>query len=349
MGKRCLLGMMVCLVGFTQAAEAQRATVSSSLTESIPLSEWRVLTLDTVIEDVGGFSSTPETAPTRLTVPAGMGGVYDVDAFVTIAPPPVGVTPPFYMLAIRKNGGSPNPWNGIVREDVRSVQLTGVSSLQATWRGSLAAGDYLELVFWFWSDPITNPGCCPPALVGFPTYAPRSTTLTVQRVDDVADTTIALSGQSNALKLRPYLADALRASGKNLVGWQKGAQQISVWDAGQQGWLGLSQSLGPHVQALVWWQGESDGENGIAAGYQSRLASFIARVRTAVGNPSLPVYLIEVGSHPLFAEIGPQQSAYCASDAHCHFIGSASLPAYVSHMDPAGYATVASLLASVVP
>lgn len=329
---------------------AQRVTVSSSLQESVPVNEWRTLTLDTVREDVGGFASTPETHPTRLTVPAGMGGYYQIDAFTSAQsshqPVP---NPAFYLFWICKNGQVNTSVNAaVLREDVRVSQKQGLSSMQATWSGTLEAGDYIELMFWHYDmeRPLSE---VYPVFVGIPWFPARATSITMRRVDDAAASVIALSGQSNALKIRPYLADALRSSGKSLSGWQKGAQPISVWDAGQPGWIGLAPTLGPQVKALVWWQGESDGENGVSAGYQSRLASFISRVRVAVGNPDLPVYMIEVGSNPLFAQIGPQQAAYCATDSNCHFIAASALPAYVSHMDAAGYTTVATLLAGMLP
>lgn len=333
---RTILALLLALLAVAPVS-AQRVTVSSSIGEWVPMLEWRALTLDRADEDIGGYASTPTYYPSRVTVPSGLEGRYTARAHTTVSS-----GSPFNLMQIRKNG------TVVLGEDVRVGQNEGLATLEVTWTGELGAGEYLEIVVWHYRSnvypdrPLLRFGDPSPA------WRVRQTELMLERVGALADGAIVLSGQSNALNVRPYLADALRPSGKNLTGWQKGAQQISVWDEGQPGWNGLVPTLKPNIKALIWWQGESDGENGVPDGYQGRLGSFISRVRVAVGNPTLPVYIIQVGSHPLWSTIGPQQTAYCASDPYCTFISAAQIPAYVSHMDAAGYAAVAQLLAGML-
>lgn len=124
---------------------------------------------------------------------------------------------------------------------------------------------------------------------------------------------LALNGQSNALLLAPILERYA-----DVVGSGDGGKTIQCWDSPDDVcWQVLSRQMTDAkatgrwpVQAFVWWQGESDEshnkdvrESGTgvlepAGYYAAELESVIARVRDYIRNPSLPVFIVEIG--PLY-------------------------------------------------
>ena len=132
--------------------------------------------------------------------------------------------------------------------------------------------------------------------------------------------TWGLSGQSNADFLRPYLAPYAE-----VVGYASSSVNIACFAPDDQCWLKLEPTLHQHMDAFLWWQGESDicfscdgfldaaGEWRPTPGaYASKLADVIRRVRAAAADPALFVVVMQLYDGRLDGE----QAAFAAADGH---------------------------------
>lgn len=102
--------------------------------------------------------------------------------------------------------------------------------------------------------------------------------------------TILLSGQSNAVNLRPALAAAYTPG---VISISEANQRIREWAQGGRLWQQLEPELHRPLTAFVWWQGETDGFDHNDA-YAAQLADLLARVRQTNGNPQLLVVVVRV-------------------------------------------------------
>lgn len=181
--------------------------------------------------------------------------------------------------------------------------------------------------------------------------APESTTLLTPPSD--RPLSLAISGQSNSAKLRPYLE--AKAS---VVGYSQVTTLSPCWDnvpvvdndyAGVC-WVNLKPLLHtPHLDAFVWWHGDAD--SGLP-GYGARLSSFLARVRQEAQNPSLLIVIPELGPVNGDAEDGPGAEAkrWTETDPHSLFIPTRDIGFDYDrqHMTPDQYQAVAERIVNEV-
>jgi hypothetical protein len=155
--------------------------------------------------------------------------------------------------------------------------------------------------------------------------------------------TLGLSGQSNALAVRPFLERVDR-----VVGYQVPSTRIACWAIdevafeGNQCWHQLLRTLTVPLDAFVWWQGEADAGT---TEYYSRLDALIRRVRAASLNLQLPVAVVQLG--PASARVlgGPGFAGqrWARLDAHAVYVPTNDLEFEPDgiHMTRAGYAAAA--------
>jgi len=120
-----------------------------------------------------------------------------------------------------------------------------------------------------------------------------------------------VGGQSNMNNCRSFLS----ALGLTTFGFSEGAQPISYWDVGANGWTQLAAAIAGKntAKAFVWFQGETDGLNGVTtAAYQAKLTDLIARVR-AITRANLPILLTQIST--LEAPFAPINAAITAAAA----------------------------------
>ena len=91
--------------------------------------------------------------------------------------------------------------------------------------------------------------------------------------------------------------------------------------------------------ALLWFQGENDCFDAPnAEAYEANLTRFLADVRAEVGDPDLPVVIVEVGAWAQSLEFGGQvtaaQRAVAAADANAILVPTSDLSGFY-HYDPA--------------
>jgi hypothetical protein len=112
-------------------AQVTRSSAASvALTANAPTK----IPLDSTVFDTSGFA---DNANARLTVPAGMGGYYEVTAngwVNTPSNPGVEIAVGIYV------NGAP-----AVQEETSDPQTVGVANMSPTWVGHLNPGDYVEL------------------------------------------------------------------------------------------------------------------------------------------------------------------------------------------------------------
>lgn len=161
-----------------------------------------------------------------------------------------------------------------------------------------------------------------------------------------------LAGQSNAIGLEPHLV----ALTPTRSGGNAGATAIACWAETGACWKALRPALvAQPVTAFVWWQGEMDillcvtpGVYGdCPSGYGTALADLVRRVRSATGNPALPVVIVELG--PWAAHWAPSTTveadtrAWVAGDRHAMYVPTrdAEWRPDGIHMTEDGYRVVA--------
>lgn len=115
--------------------------VTDTATTSVNNTTWQQLTFATEEYDTGGFHSTT-TNTSRLTVPTGYGGVYQITASVTWTPSSTGAV----FLQVRKNGAaSTAPSLAASAGNFGSLFANGDPIVQCNGQLRLVAGDYVEL------------------------------------------------------------------------------------------------------------------------------------------------------------------------------------------------------------
>lgn len=87
----------------------------------------------------------------QVTIPAGLGGMYQVDVNWGVSGT-TSMTTPFYFRVVKKarTAQTTPPTNVIVN----AATLTGVGNASATWQGAFAAGDVISFQYW------TNQASC---------------------------------------------------------------------------------------------------------------------------------------------------------------------------------------------
>jgi hypothetical protein len=117
---------------------------------------------------------------------------------------------------------------------------------------------------------------------------------------------------------------------------------IDAWSAqGGPMWPRTEAELKQHrVDAIVWWQGESDQHT---PGYDRRLRDVIGRMRTAARNPNLRVVIVRVLDKREFAQVRQAQEQFVAGDGNAVLVSTDGLGRGSSnHLTETGYAMVAS-------
>ena len=164
---------------------------------------------------------------------------------------------------------------------------------------------------------------------------------------------IALSGQSNAVLLKPALSKYATVVGASLSG-----APISLWASDGPMWRQLAATLTADVSRFVWYQGESDADFGVAAGaplttgYSAELRDLIARVR-ALTRPNLFVIICGLANAPAnqveFDIFRGEQQRFVATDPNAVYISTIDLPSENSqHLTSAGYEMLAVRIAQAV-
>ena len=157
--------------------------------------------------------------------------------------------------------------------------------------------------------------------------------------------TWAVSGQSNAEKLAPFLTPYA-----HVVGFSKTSTAIDEWAPGRPMWIRLAPSLRPAASAFIWWQGESNN-NDPPGSYRARLADLAARVRAAAHQPDLLFVVIRVGPNyrPPGCNIWNEQQAFVERDPHAVLVPSDDLEFvdYI-HMTDNGYRQMAARIAQTL-
>lgn len=146
---------------------------------------------------------------------------------------------------------------------------------------------------------------------------------------------LALDGQSNALMLAPFLRTAYPLP--VLMAGQSG-EPIDGWAVGSPNAAALLALVAQPVQALVWWQGESDRNT---PDYLDRLRELMARVRAASGDPRLLIIEVRVLDLPVNANVRAAQEAFAVSDVNAALVSSDGFENGASdHLTDAGYQAV---------
>jgi hypothetical protein len=149
---------------------------------------------------------------------------------------------------------------------------------------------------------------------------------------------LLLSGQSNALMVAPSLSAIYP---KPVLTVAESGRSISGWDAGVAGnhWAELVPLLQQPLQALAWWQGESDRDN---PDYLNALRDLIARVRVTNGNAQLLVIEVRVLDLPQNASVRAAQETFVRTDTNAVLISSDGFQLDNSdHLTDGGYRAVA--------
>lgn len=111
-----------------------RSDATNSAVQSINNTTITALTFDTNTTDVGAVHSTSVNT-SRFTVPAGHTGWFLANGQCEFASNVTGIR----LIDIFKNGTT-----RLAMVDEQAIPVAGTTSLQVTWQGALAAGDYIE-------------------------------------------------------------------------------------------------------------------------------------------------------------------------------------------------------------
>ena len=184
-------------------------------------------------------------------------------------------------------------------------------------------------------------------LCAFALFSAACSTVTAPDVDGPLK--IGLAGQSNAVLLRPILAEVAKVTGAG----DQGATPITCWGLTIDGicWRNLQTALRQDkpLDAFVWWQGESDADN---PNYAAPFRDLIARVRAETQQPNLLILVMQWGQtysgRPNGAEAA--QRAFVASDANAVFVPTADLEFKPdgTHMTDDGYRAASRRVVSIV-
>jgi hypothetical protein len=108
-----------------------------------------------------------------------------------------------------------------------------------------------------------------------------------------------------------------------------------------------------HWEAFVWFQGENDiWEEANGLEYEQNLTNLIADVRSEVGNPTLPVIIVEIGhwaqvAGPFGQNVVDAQRAVVMKDEHARLVVTDDLSNYY-HYDPAAQLIIGRRIAAAL-
>jgi hypothetical protein len=159
---------------------------------------------------------------------------------------------------------------------------------------------------------------------------------------------LSLAGQSNARLSRPALTSNPDI---HLLPVESICPTIAYWaDEPGSCWPALQQGIrGQHLDAFLFWQGESDIEN---PHYAEQLSDLIRRVRAEVGNPNLLIVLMQYGRAYSGFPNGSEAAslAFVAQDPHAIYVLTHDLEWLPDngHMTEAGYTAVAQRIVAMI-
>jgi len=166
-----------------------------------------------------------------------------------------------------------------------------------------------------------------------------------------ATTTLPLvvAGQSNAVNVAPFLravypqpvlSDSTQ-NGRSISSWSPSEQPPVLWPI-------LAGALHQRVQAVVWWQGESDRDN---PHYLDDLRELAARIRGENTNPDLLIAVVRVLDLPSNVGVRTAQQAFVAGDMDAVLVSSDG-PGFqngtTDHLTDAGYSAVAERIVAAL-
>ena len=160
---------------------------------------------------------------------------------------------------------------------------------------------------------------------------------------------LGLAGQSNAVLLRPILAEVAWVTGAG----DQGATPITCWSGTSIDgicWRNLQTALRQDkpLDAFIWWQGESDADN---SNYAEPFRDLIARVRAETAQPRLLILVVQWGSVYGGRHGGAEdaQRAFVASDSAARFVRTDDLPFRDgTHMTDDGYRQLSARIVGIV-
>jgi hypothetical protein len=107
-----------------------------------------------------------------------------------------------------------------------------------------------------------------------------------------------------------------------------------------------------YFKAFVWFQGENDCfEEGTATSYASNLKGFISDVRAAIGDPNIPVVIVQLGYWATTLSFGPlvmrAQEEFVQQTQNTILVRTSDLSRYF-HFDPAAQIIIGQRIARAV-
>ena len=160
---------------------------------------------------------------------------------------------------------------------------------------------------------------------------------------------LVVAGQSNAVNVAPFLravypqpvlSDSTQ-NGRPISSWSPTEQPPELWPL-------LAGALHQRVQAVVWWQGESDRDN---PHYLDDLRELAVRVRSENANPALLIVVVRVLDLPSNAGVRTAQQGFVDGDLDAVLVSSDG-PGFQNgasdHLTDAGYGTVAQRIVAAL-
>jgi hypothetical protein len=156
-----------------------------------------------------------------------------------------------------------------------------------------------------------------------------------------------LSGQSNAVNLKPYLTPYA-----TILGVQQNSTPIRAWAVDGPLWGPLAAELNPSDQAFIWWQGEMDAYEGSTT-YATDLRALLTRVRSAGLQTLVIVGLADMPDARYAANYATIRAIQqqIAGELGARYVSSERLPIdpdSIFHLTPDGYAQMAARLLPVL-
>lgn len=155
---------------------------------------------------------------------------------------------------------------------------------------------------------------------------------------------VLIAGQSNAVFVEPYLSAAfppvltVAAPGTAIDAWK-------LPDGPMWGPTETALTRGG-VDAVVWWQGESDWQT---PNYLRELRDLIGRMRAVTHLPALPVVIVRVLNRPRFAAVRRAQEEFVTTDPHAALVSTDGLGlAATDHLTQSGYAIAAQRIREAI-
>jgi hypothetical protein len=156
-----------------------------------------------------------------------------------------------------------------------------------------------------------------------------------------------LSGQSNAVNLKPYLTPYA-----TILGVQQNSTPIRAWATDGPLWGPLAAELNPSDQAFIWWQGEMDAYEGSTT-YAADVRDLLTRVRASGIQTLVIVGLADMPDAHYAANYATIRAIQqqIASELGARYVSSERLPVdpeSIFHLTPDGYQQMAARLLPVL-